>query len=1242
MGILDTGANVSCIYKRLLGKLGVGSTKVKGSVLGATGRMERHALSEGIPVTVNGCDLVWAFEVLDDCSYGEEFIIGTDMMELVGISITGLKVIGAYGEDDNDLWMDDKEVMKVDEPDHVVKERNKNWCAWLEETLIENEKTGVAPCTAEGSIVDIKLVENAHMILKAVKRNYVPHHLRDRVQEQIEKWVAAGIIVINNEAGVINNPLLAVGKKDEAGETTKIRVCIDPSSVNDASFDDQYIVPKVKDIVEWAVGSKFYTVLDMRDGFHKFRLTHEASKLLAFTDFKGVQYRFVRCCFGLKQLVATYSRVMSNTLAKFPYARTYVDDVVIIGGATEEEHMNRVKEVIKSLTEVNLTLNPEKSNFAAPSVRLLGFMVSEEGSTICKRKLMKTLNWAPLNTGKDVMSFLGYINYFREYIPNFAELTACFNALRTVKKVEWNEELQSKYDSLKEYLSTNGQLLGKYDASRTTFVETDASGFGVGGCLYQLDENGKRVYIQFYAKSLSKAQRNYGITKKELLALVLCLKKWRQYLYGIKFTVVTDHQALTYLRTQQETNAMMARWADILFEMNMVITFKPGRSHYIPDFLSREVHINKLSRLNDKYTDNWMLHREWFMALDERYGGHDLEAFADRNNHQLEAYGTLDGTGLGDAYDLDWGSYESVYMNIPFRDVTKVISKIKRDKATVTLVVPVSLGTKWLSKVLEMCVDQPTFITHTKRTFLRNGKEECGKPPWRWSAAFRVCGDAVVPKVEVGDKFWSQIGFRPEPEVSVKVLTRGAKRAKDLAASSVDDDTNNNNDSDKSNNVNNDNEHNNNNNKVIDDSMEEDISMTGTLDETAQNVLDRALDFHLYGHIGVDAMFHHLKDEFRETPSHMLRKAAQSVKDSCITCARNTQARKGYHPSRSVEASAPFDHVCIDLTKMELSRTGNNYILVIKCVFTKFVILRPIPDKMMATIASQLLEVFGLFGFPKIIQSDNGTEFKNKLMAEWKNLGIFEHRLSTCYYPKSNGQVERVNRDITKMLRSLCNGKTTSWDLYVPLVQYYKNAAVSRSHHTAPFTLMFGRVFNLLKNYSNEDGVVAGSISRTEWEEHMRKVVQIVHPEINYSLTKYNKKRNELLDKNRKAMENLPVNSIVMTEATNKGKKLDHNFLGPFRVVARTEGGSYTLMDMANHLLPRNYAPEQLRIVSLPTPAEISHEIDCLLDDKLEGGIQHYLVRWRGYDDSHDSWEPVNSFDSLDLIAEYNRKKLSK
>ena len=156
MGILDTGANVSCIYNRLLGKLGVGSTKVKGSVLGATGRMERHALSEGIPVTVNGCDLVWAFEVLDDCSYGEEFIIGTDMMELVGISITGLKVIGAYGEDDNDLWMDDKEVMKVEEPDHVVKERNKNWCAWLEETLIENERTGVAPCTAEGSIVDIK------------------------------------------------------------------------------------------------------------------------------------------------------------------------------------------------------------------------------------------------------------------------------------------------------------------------------------------------------------------------------------------------------------------------------------------------------------------------------------------------------------------------------------------------------------------------------------------------------------------------------------------------------------------------------------------------------------------------------------------------------------------------------------------------------------------------------------------------------------------------------------------------------------------------------------------------------------------------------------------------------------------------------------------------------------------------------------------------------------------------------
>ena len=97
----------------------------------------------------------------------------------------------------------------------------------------------------------------------------------------------------------------------------------------------------------------------------------------------------------------------------------------------------------------------------------------------------------------------------------------------------------------------------------------------------------KTRYISFVAKSLSKSERKYSATKRELLALVFALKRFHKYVYGSHFTLYTDHKALTYLHTQRVANLMMIAWMDTILQYDFKIVHLPGVSNVLPDVLSR-------------------------------------------------------------------------------------------------------------------------------------------------------------------------------------------------------------------------------------------------------------------------------------------------------------------------------------------------------------------------------------------------------------------------------------------------------------------------------------------------------------------------------------------------------------------------------------------------------------------------------------------------------------------------------
>ena len=124
------------------------------------------------------------------------------------------------------------------------------------------------------------------------------------------------------------------------------------------------------------------------------------------------------------------------------------------------------------------------------------------------------------------------------------------------------------------------------DFTKPFLLDTDASNTGIGGVLSQLDEEGKEHVIAFASRILSKSERRYCVTRRELLAVVVFTEQFRPYLLGREFTLRTDHGSLSWLQSFKEPEGQLARWLEKLQEYHFNIVHRPGRKHANADALS--------------------------------------------------------------------------------------------------------------------------------------------------------------------------------------------------------------------------------------------------------------------------------------------------------------------------------------------------------------------------------------------------------------------------------------------------------------------------------------------------------------------------------------------------------------------------------------------------------------------------------------------------------------------------------
>jgi hypothetical protein len=206
-----------------------------------------------------------------------------------------------------------------------------------------------------------------------------------------------------------------------------------------------------------------------------------------------------------------------------------------------------------------------------------------------KEKICTILDWPVPQKVKDIQSFLGFANFYWQFILGYSNITVPLTQL-THQKVPWNfdEKCMKAFKTLKEAF-TKAPILTHWISGKPIIVETDASDYAVAGVLsIQLDD-GLYHPVAFMSRTLYDAELNYDVHDKELLAIFEAFTCWRHYLEGseIPIDVVTDHKNLEYFTTTKILTRHQVRWLEYLSAFNLVIRFCPGKLGGKPDALTR-------------------------------------------------------------------------------------------------------------------------------------------------------------------------------------------------------------------------------------------------------------------------------------------------------------------------------------------------------------------------------------------------------------------------------------------------------------------------------------------------------------------------------------------------------------------------------------------------------------------------------------------------------------------------------
>ncbi|CAJ0945012.1 unnamed protein product [Ranitomeya imitator] len=375
-------------------------------------------------------------------------------------------------------------------------------------------------------------------------------------------------------------------------KTGDLRPCIDYRGLNAITVKNKYPLPLISELFDRLRGARVFTKLDLRGAYNLIRIREGDEWKTAFNTRDG-HYEYLVMPFGLCNAPAVFQDFVNDIFRDMLTTSVvvYLDDILIFSPDIDS-HRRDVRKVFDLLRANSLYAKLEKCVFEQESLPFLGYIISAQGLAMDPAKLQAVMDWQEPHSLKAVQRFMGFINYYRQFIPHFSTLVAPLVALtkKGANPKLWSEEVSKAFLSIKSHFAS-APILHRPDVDKPFILEVDASSVGAGAVLFQKDAQGRKHPCFFFSKTFTPAERNYSIGDRELLAMKLAFSEWRHLLEGARFPfqVFTDHKNLVYLQTAQRLNSRQARWSLFFSRFHFTLHFLSGEKNVRADALSHSV-----------------------------------------------------------------------------------------------------------------------------------------------------------------------------------------------------------------------------------------------------------------------------------------------------------------------------------------------------------------------------------------------------------------------------------------------------------------------------------------------------------------------------------------------------------------------------------------------------------------------------------------------------------------------------
>ena len=409
----------------------------------------------------------------------------------------------------------------------------------------------------------------------------IPDKLKEGVRQEVMKLVELGIAVPSVSPWA--SPVVPVPKPDGS-----VRVCVDYRKVNEITEGDPYYMATLEEILERVGNSMVMSKLDLAKGFYQVEVEPQSREKTAFICPFG-KYEFTRMPFGLRNAPAVFQRCMEVVLSEcYEFSAPYIDDIIVFSG-NGREHVGHLRQVLSELRKYGMTVKEEKCEFGKSRVEYLGHVIGGGELAVPAHRAAAMADFILPKTKKQLRSFLGAANYYRKFVQGYARMSSVLSpgtSKPAPSVIEWTEERLEAFNSIKVCL-VNICVLTIPSQEDEFILHTDASGAGIGATLNVL-RSGEERPAAYFSRQLQGAQRNYSATELEGLAIFKSVHFFAHFLFGRRFTVVTDHKALVAFLHSRILNKRLHGWMIQLLQFDFSIVYRPGDQNQDADALSSQ------------------------------------------------------------------------------------------------------------------------------------------------------------------------------------------------------------------------------------------------------------------------------------------------------------------------------------------------------------------------------------------------------------------------------------------------------------------------------------------------------------------------------------------------------------------------------------------------------------------------------------------------------------------------------